>query len=281
MSPALQMLADAEQLNPQMKLWRDQVRELAYDIQDCVDAFMVRVDNGDGGPLGFLGLYNKFKKLIQRHEIATETEELKTRIIEISQRHKRYNFVEPTSNVARTFVDPRLPALYEEIDKLVGIKDPKKRVIELLNINNNGSSTKLKVVSLTGCGGIGKTTLAKQVYDTVKNQFSCAAFVSISRSPDVRKILRDIAIGVGCTDYPPDGHEQQLIDKLRKHIEHKRYFVVIDDVWDAEAWNFFKLALPHNDLGSRIVTTTRNTAIASSFSSQDAPLRSQRGCVQN
>jgi FtsZ-binding cell division protein ZapB len=50
MSATLQMLADAEQLNPQMREWRDRLRELANDLEDCVDAFMIRVDGEhDGG----------------------------------------------------------------------------------------------------------------------------------------------------------------------------------------------------------------------------------------
>uniref|UniRef100_A0A0A9F202 Disease resistance N-terminal domain-containing protein n=1 Tax=Arundo donax TaxID=35708 RepID=A0A0A9F202_ARUDO len=123
-SPALQMLADADELNPQMKHWRDQVRELAYDIEDCIDAFMARADREDGGPTGIWGLFHQFNKMIARHEIANEIEELKARAIEVSERNKRYNFVELASNSSRTSaLDPRLPALYEEIDRLVGIGD--------------------------------------------------------------------------------------------------------------------------------------------------------------
>jgi len=42
MSATLQMLADAEQLDPETKEWRDKLRELAYDLEDRVDAFMSR-----------------------------------------------------------------------------------------------------------------------------------------------------------------------------------------------------------------------------------------------
>ena len=35
MSATLQMLADAEQLHPQTREWRDKLRELAYDLEDC------------------------------------------------------------------------------------------------------------------------------------------------------------------------------------------------------------------------------------------------------
>jgi hypothetical protein len=69
---------------------------------------------------------------------------------------------------------------------------------------------------------LGKTTLAKQVYDTIKGQFSCSAFVSVSRTPDLRKILIHISSGVGFTGYTQDNGEQQLIDKIRNHLHCKR-----------------------------------------------------------
>ena len=47
-----------------------------------------------------------------------------------------------------------------------------------------------------------------------------------------------------------------------------RYIVVIDDVWDTEAWESIKLSLPNNDLGSRIISTTRSVTVAKYCSSQ-------------
>jgi len=79
----------------------------------------------------------------------------------------------------------------------------------------------------------------------------------------MRKILRDIAKGVGVTDTTMDDDVQQLIDKLRHHLQDERYFVVIDDVWSAEEWNTIRLALLNNSCGSRIITTTRNNEVAS------------------
>uniref|UniRef100_A0A0A9DQX5 Rx N-terminal domain-containing protein n=1 Tax=Arundo donax TaxID=35708 RepID=A0A0A9DQX5_ARUDO len=179
MSATLEMLLDSEKLNPEMKDWRDKLRELAYDLEDCIDAFMSRVGHEGDKRAGFKRFFRKLKKLKARHEIANQIEELKTRAIEESERHKRYNFVQYSHNSGKSSVDPRLSALYEDVERLEGIDGPKKHVIELLNMEMNGSSAKLKVVSIAGCGGLGKTTLAKQVYDTIKSQFLCAAFVSV------------------------------------------------------------------------------------------------------
>ncbi|EEC69291.1 hypothetical protein OsI_38350 [Oryza sativa Indica Group] len=133
-----------------------------------------------------------------------------------------------------------------------------------------GNEQSLKVVSIVGCGGLGKTTLANQVYDTIRSQFSCAAFVSVSQRPDMKKILNDIAEGVGISSHTPAGNdEKKLINILREHLKNKRYLVVIDDLWDAKAWKTIELALLNSNCGSRVITTTRSVAVASCCSSQD------------
>ena len=40
MNAALEKLADMENMDVQTRVWRDKVREMAYDIEDCIDVFM-------------------------------------------------------------------------------------------------------------------------------------------------------------------------------------------------------------------------------------------------
>jgi len=91
MKAALKALADAEQLDPEMIEWRDELRELSFDMEDSVDDFMARADSKQDGRKGFLkGFFDKLKKLKPRREIAGEIKELMDRAIETSERHKRY-----------------------------------------------------------------------------------------------------------------------------------------------------------------------------------------------
>ena len=41
-----------------------------------------------------------------------------------------------------------------------------------------------------------------------------------------------------------------------------RYFLVIDDIWDISVWQTIRRALPDNDIGYIIITTTRNFGVA-------------------
>ncbi|CAO2163993.1 unnamed protein product [Urochloa humidicola] len=53
-----------------------------------------------------------------------------------------------------------------------------------------------------------------------------------------------------------------LIDNLRKYLQDKRYLVVVDDLWDASAWDIIKCAFPKGPYGSKVLTTTRIERVA-------------------
>ncbi|CAO1939291.1 unnamed protein product, partial [Urochloa humidicola] len=118
-----------------------------------------------------------------------------------------------------------------------------------------------RIVSVVGFGGLGKTTLAKAVYDRLNGQFHCKAFVSIGRNPDFQKVFRDILINLDKQQGKDFNlaifDNTQLINKLQGFLENKRYIIVIDDVWEVESWERIKWALIENS-GSRIIVTTRN-----------------------
>ena len=93
MSVALETLANMEKLEPQTKVWRNMVREMAYDIEDCIDVFMHhhgRVDKD-----GLLDkISGRVSKLRANYKLANKIQELKARVLEHSQSRDRYRIVE-------------------------------------------------------------------------------------------------------------------------------------------------------------------------------------------
>ncbi|KAL5548069.1 hypothetical protein UlMin_003300 [Ulmus minor] len=130
-----------------------------------------------------------------------------------------------------------------------------------------GQSTRM-VISLVGTGGIGKTTLVKKVYDNevVKGHFDCCAWITVSQSYNLEKLLRTMMQEIHqATEYLAGETGtiiERLISALRIYLETKRYIIVFDDVLQLDFWGFMKHALPNNDRGSRIIVTTRNEAVA-------------------
>ncbi|KAM3406092.1 hypothetical protein ACQJBY_000248 [Aegilops geniculata] len=270
-----------DQLDRQVKLWADEVRDLSYNMEDVVDKFLVRVNGDDiqqphDNSGRFKELKNKmiglFKKGMNHHRIADAVKEIKEQLQEVSARRDRNKVVvpNPTEPIA---IDPCLRALYAEATELVGIYGKRdQELMRLLSMEGDDASNKrLKKVSIVGFGGLGKTTLARAVYEKIKGDFDCGAFVSVGQNPDMKKVLRDILIDLG------NSHSDlaildanQLIKKIHEFLENKRYLVIIDDIWDEKLWEGINFAFSNrNNLGSRLITTTRIASVSNSCCSSD------------
>ncbi|XP_024319269.1 putative disease resistance protein At1g50180 isoform X2 [Brachypodium distachyon] len=234
MNSLLQRLADMAELDVQRKDWRDKARELAYDIEDCIDVFTHRAlpPPGPGGG----GFVRKMAALRARRRVAVQVRRLRCRVVEESDRRRRYE-LEPAASGGggggRVEIDPRLPALYAEAKSLVGIGRPREKIVQWLTGVRDAwegchcppaAGDQLGVVSIVGFGGVGKTTLANQVYRKIRHEFQCTAFVSVSQNPDVLKILGDILDQVGSrrTTGGILDDQHKLIDKIRERLTNKR-----------------------------------------------------------
>uniref|UniRef100_A0A0D9XQZ6 NB-ARC domain-containing protein n=1 Tax=Leersia perrieri TaxID=77586 RepID=A0A0D9XQZ6_9ORYZ len=268
MNALLLKLSYVEDLDVQVKEWRNQIRELSYDVEDCIDNFMHQTSDRSDMKGFFRKIIHKVRELGARHAISNDILKLKTRVHSANERHMRYNFEGAiSSSSAIVPIDPRLPALYAEAESLVGIDEPTDDIIKWLTEGEGDSVRKLKVVSIWGPGGLGKTTLAHQVYDRIGGQFYCRAFVSVSQKPDMRKILRSILINVTGVEYPAGMKAwdvERLINELRDFINGKRFFVVIDDIWSTTHWQTIRCVLLDSNIGSRVLATTQIRYVAES-----------------
>ncbi|CAL5392885.1 unnamed protein product [Camellia sinensis] len=277
-------VADAmEENDPELKVWVKQVREAAYDIGDVLELFMLRLGHRHGA--GFRGFLRKvsccIKTLIARHQIGSEVQRMKSRVDDISKGHQRYHdrygtLEQGSSSRAtgfnRAWHDCRSDALLLDESELVGIDEPKSVLIWWLVHEDPG----LKVLSVSGMGGLGKTTMVKKVFDdaVVKNHFQSHVWITVSESFKIEVLLKGIIkqLFEEIKQPVPQGMDNMDTNSLKgiinAFLQQKRYVLVFDDLWDIQAWQSFRHVFPRGNCGSRVVLTTRNADLASFASTE-------------
>ncbi|KAL0356360.1 UNVERIFIED_CONTAM: putative late blight resistance proteinR1B-16 [Sesamum radiatum] len=128
-----------------------------------------------------------------------------------------------------------------------------------------GWESKLQVIPITGMGGAGKTTLARNLYDDslVKDHFDVRAWVTISQTYIVEDVIGGLLADFGVViDKVKEKSVQVLTQILWKNLKGRRYIIVLDDMWSTEVWDDMKRIFPDDGNGSRIMLTTRLQGVA-------------------
>ncbi|CAN1171050.1 Disease resistance protein L6 [Linum perenne] len=162
-----------------------------------------------------------------------------------------------------TKVELHLRANYTLVtDELVGIDFHIEEVIKLLNFDFASD----KIVGIHGMGGLGKTTLAKAVYNEVSAQFDRCCFLE-----DVREILSKDGGAVTLqniiisnilrteSDKARNGNDgnQVIKDRVSKH----KLLIVLDDVDERFQFDDILGKLSNFSVDSRFLITTRDARV--------------------
>ncbi|KAL4203632.1 hypothetical protein AMTRI_Chr01g128970 [Amborella trichopoda] len=214
-----------------VKAWVEQVREVMYDAEDILDEFMIKMENQQ----------RFFNKIIIHHQVGTKIKGIKARIHSIAQRRNTYDIHrkedEGTSSNSALFKGEYLLRAHPFINEedIVGLQK---------DVNSWWD-----VVSLMGMGGIGKTTLAKKVYqmEETKRHFDCRSWIEREINPSLERM-----------------DNEQLQKCLYLYVADKKFLLVLDCVWSETLCNDIIASLHNCNIGSKIILTTRLSGVASS-----------------
>ncbi|KAK4743562.1 hypothetical protein SAY87_001563 [Trapa incisa] len=266
-------IADSlEESDEQVKVWVEQIRDLTFNIEDILDEFMLLSIQDHGHVLQ--AMLCKLRNMKARYRVIHELKQVNSRIKSICEGHKRFRpKLRRVGQHSRAddsdnhWYDHRSDALLLDKSDLVGIEESKRILMEHLV----DGLLEREVISVVGMGGLGKTTLVKQVYDdpAVKKHFHIRVWLTFSTSCKLVELLKDMLQQIACQIRKPapqrvdTSNKEWLKMMIKGFLLNKRYLIVLDDVWNVIEWEAIKYAFPNDGCGSRVMLTTRNADVAS------------------
>ncbi|KAH0745183.1 hypothetical protein KY285_006840 [Solanum tuberosum] len=146
------------------------------------------------------------------------------------------------------------------LQDIVGIDIHLEKVKSLLEMETSD----VRILGIWGMGGVGKTTLAKAVFDTLSPQFQGTSFLADVKETNINEMhsLQNILLSELLREDKKYVNNKEEGKHLMAHRLHfMKVLVVLDDINHHDHWEYLAGDFRWFGLGSRIIATTRNKQI--------------------
>ncbi|KAH0678401.1 hypothetical protein KY284_019486 [Solanum tuberosum] len=254
-------LKDAEQkqvVDQRVQQWVFEINSVANDAVAILETYSLEASKGNDARFAsrLKACTCICRKETKFYNVSKEIQSLKHRIMDISRKRETYgirdinnagerpsNRPNNQSDMVRTL---RRTTSYVDDDQdniFVSYQD----VVETLLAELLKPEPRRSVISIYGMGGLGKTTLARNLYisPNIVNIFHTRAWICVSQEYNTMDLLSNIIKSIkGCTketlDLLEKMTERDLEIYLRDLLKEPKYLVVVDDLWHREAWESLK-----------------------------------------
>ncbi|XP_048432594.1 putative disease resistance protein RGA1 [Pyrus x bretschneideri] len=301
MSTIRDVLLDAEEKqehNKQLRSWLQQLNDVFLDAEDLLDEFECealrrQVVRGSGTTRKVRHFFSRSNPVAFRLRVGHEIKDIRERLHELKgdknfadlrtvHHHPHLgDHVRENRNTTHSFV---------RASEVIGRETEKNKIVDLLMVqgedHQGGDNRNMSIIPIVGLGGLGKTTLAKLVYNDEKvvGSFELRMWQYVSVDFDATRLTKEI-LGSALRTQISEGLSldqlqaqllgtkiseglslDQLQAQLRDALKDKKFLLVLDDVWNEDRIKWSKLRdllIEGAKVGTKILVTTRNISVAS------------------
>ncbi|KAK4583167.1 hypothetical protein RGQ29_026097 [Quercus rubra] len=250
-----------------VRLWLQRLKDVAYDADDVLDEFAydilrrkVEIRNQMKRKVCFFFSFSN--PIVFRLKMANKIKTIHELLEKINHEANSYGLARVSPKL-EIIPNPKTDSFLDH-SEVVGRGHRVSQIVDLLT---GATKKQLSVISIVGMAGLGKTTLAKKVYndERVKRHFDRTLWVCVSNNFDDQRILSEILEVVNPTLNKLENKDAILVH-LQKELQGKKYLLVLDDVWseDLIKWDTLRSCLLgiNSNMGNIIIITTRKDKVA-------------------
>ncbi|XP_078154667.1 putative disease resistance protein RGA3 [Carex rostrata] len=280
------VLADAERKQRNDKTierWLMQLKDVMYDADDVIDLCQIKAkehlaaSSSHSSKNARYGchLLLCFRNPLFAREIGLKIKDINSRLNEISKRKADLGLIVAQISSGPSKLVHRLDSIITRktdpsvvLSDIVGEKIEKdtELLVNWLTQEEKDAREILCVAAIVGMGGIGKTTLAKKIFNDpiIREECQLKIWVCVSKEVKGIELLKSVIRKVG-GDHGAVQERSELVPLLKSLVEGKKFLLVLDDVWKESraVWDsLLRASMSGGAHGSRLLVTTRDVRVA-------------------
>ncbi|CAO2207470.1 unnamed protein product [Urochloa humidicola] len=193
------LLADAEaksEANLAVRTWMKELKTAAYQADDVLDDFQYEALrrealNGQSMASKVLSNFTSKNRLVFRHKASRDLKKVLEKIDVLVSEMKKFDLV-VRAEAPRQALPRQTHSALDESMEIFGRDDDKEVVVKLLLDKQDGRD--VQVLPIIGMGGVGKTTLAKMVYNNhrIQKHFELKMWHCVSENFEAVSLVRSV-----------------------------------------------------------------------------------------